>query len=241
MPAGPTPETFQGALLIRILLVEDDPMIGKTLSLSLPYRGYDLKVAQSMAEGSALINRDAFDLVLLDLQLPDGSGFDLCRGIREKDRLIPIMMVTARTDEPAVVRALSLGADDYIRKPFGLDELVARMNRLLDRKLSREHFLAYRTIRIDRTDRTVRIEDRDLHLGKKEYLILCFLVQRGGEVVTREEILDALSDGAERFDRTIDSHLSHLRKKIREIAGNRIRILPVYGVGYRLETGDDPS
>lgn len=200
-------------------------MIGKTLSLSLPYRGYDLKVAQSLAEGSALINRDAFDLVLLDVQLPDGSGFDLCRVIRERDRLIPIMMVTARTDEPAVVKALSLGADDYIRKPFGLDELAARMNRLIDRKLSREHFLGY----------------RELHLGKKEYLILSFLVQRGGEVVTREEILDALSDEAERFDRTIDSHLSHLRKKIREIAGNRIRIQPVYGVGYRLDAGEEPS
>ncbi|MHB1730637.1 MAG: response regulator transcription factor [Leptospirillum sp.] len=224
----------------QILLVEDDPMIGQTLVLSLPYRGYDLKVAESAARASALLDNMIFDLILLDVQLPDGSGFDLCRIIRDKDRLIPILMLSARTDEPSVVKGLSLGADDYIRKPFGLGELTARMDRLVGRKLLHENILSYRMITIDQSGRTVHVDGQLIHLGKREYVILSFLVKRGGEVVTREEILDALSDDAEMFDRTIDSHLSHLRKKIREIAGNRIRIQPIYGVGYRLEAGDEP-
>jgi len=223
----------------QILLVEDDPMIGQTLALSLPYRGYDLKVVENIAKASALLGVVAFDLILLDVQLPDGSGFDLCRTIRERDALIPILMLSARIDEPSVIKGLSLGADDYIRKPFGLGELTARMDRLVGRKLLHENILSYRMIKIDQSDRAVQIDGEFIHLGKKEYMILCFLVQRGGEVVTREEILDALSDDAEMFDRTIDSHLSHLRKKIREIAGNRVRIQPIYGVGYRLEAGEE--
>ena len=214
-------------------------MIGQTLALSLPYHGYDLKVAESVAKASSLIGIDAFDLILLDVQLPDGSGFDLCKIIRERDRLIPILIISARTDETSVVKGLVLGADDYIRKPFGLSELTARMDRLVERKRLRENILSYRMITIDQGDRSVQIDGQMIHLGKKEYVILCFLVQRGGEVVTREEILDALSDESDMFDRTIDSHLSHLRKKIREIAGNRVRIQPIYGVGYRLEAGDE--
>jgi len=210
-------------------------MIGQTLSLSLPYRGFDLQVATSLLEGASLIDRRSFDLILLDLQLPDGTGIDLCRKIREKNDLIPILVVSARTDEASAVKALSIGADDYIRKPFGLDELTARMNRLIERKQTRNHFLSYRGIRIDRTERMVWIDDREIHPGRKEFEILSLLVRRGGEVVTREEILDSLADQAEMFDRTIDSHLSHLRKKIRKVAGDRIRIQPVYGVGYRLE------
>jgi DNA-binding response OmpR family regulator len=221
--------------LKQLLLVEDDPMIGQTLSLSLPYRGFDLQVATSLLEGASLIDRRSFDLILLDLQLPDGTGIDLCRKIREKNDLIPILVVSARTDEASAVKALSIGADDYIRKPFGLDELTARMNRLIERKQTRNHFLSYRGIRIDRTERMVWIDDREIHPGRKEFEILSLLVRRGGEVVTREEILDSLADQAEMFDRTIDSHLSHLRKKIRKVAGDRIRIQPVYGVGYRLE------
>lgn len=214
-------------------------MIGQTLALSLPYRGYDLKVVETIEKASVLLTIVAFDLILLDVQLPDGSGFDLCRIIRDRDRLIPILMLSARTDELSVVKGLSLGADDYIRKPFGLGELTARMDRLVERKLLRENILSYRMITIDQGNRTVQIDGQVIHLGKKEYVILCFLVQRGGEVVTREEILDALSDDSEMFDRTIDSHLSHLRKKIREIAGNRVRIQPIYGVGYRLEAGEE--
>lgn len=225
----------------QILVVEDDPVIGRTLTMSLPYRGYQVHVAGTIREGRRQFESGSFDLVLLDVQLPDGTGFDLCQGIRARDEWIPILMVTARTDEPSAVMALSIGADDYIRKPFGLDELTARMDRLTNRKSGRKDLLHYRSIQIDRSKRMVWVEEKEVPLGKREFEILSILVRRGGEVVTREEILDALSDQADMFDRTIDSHLSHLRKKIREIAGSTIQIVPVYGVGYRLEAQKGPS
>ncbi len=219
----------------QVLLVEDDPVISQTLFMSLPYRGYSVESVGTVGEGWKRLSNDNYDLILLDVQLPDGTGFDLCQRIREKDSVVPILMVTARTDEPSAVKALSMGADDYIRKPFGLDELTARMNRMIERKVTRNNILSYRTIRIDRSERMVWVEGSEVPLGPREFEILSILVRRGGEVVTRDEILDALSDQSEMYDRTIDSHLSHLRKKIREVAENRIQIQPVYGVGYRLE------
>ncbi|MHB1606845.1 MAG: response regulator transcription factor, partial [Leptospirales bacterium] len=135
----------------QILVVEDDPVISRTLVMSLPYRGYEVRVAGTIQEGRRQFDSGIFDLILLDVQLPDGTGFDLCQGIRARNEWIPILMVTARTDEPSAVMALSIGADDYIRKPFGLDELTARMNRLVDRKAGLKDLLHYRSMRVDRT------------------------------------------------------------------------------------------
>lgn len=99
------------------LLVEDDPLIGQTLSLSLPYQGFSIFLADGVARAREAIENHPFDLVILDLQLPDGTGFDLCRILRAGDPLLPILIITARTDEASAVRSLSLGADDHIRKP----------------------------------------------------------------------------------------------------------------------------
>ena len=224
----------------QVLLVEDDPLIGQTLSLSLPYRGFSVFLADSVARAREAIETHPFDLVILDLQLPDGSGFDLCRILRAGDSLLPILIITARTDEASAVRSLSLGADDHIRKPFGLDELSARMDRLLARRSSREQYLSFRDLVIDLGENRAVLGGQELSLGRKEFGILSLLVQKGGEVVTREEILSLFPNSLETFDRTVDSHLSHLRKKIRAIAGDRLRIHPVYGVGYRLETVPGP-
>ncbi len=227
--------------MIHVLLVEDDPVIGHTLAMSLPYRGFHLKVATTIAEGRRLFGSEPFDLVLLDVQLPDGSGFDLCGWIREQNDWVPVLMVTARTDEPSAVQGLSGGADDYIRKPFGLDELTARMNRLIGRKASRKDHLHFRSIRLDLPERRAWIGEKEIPLGKREFDILTVLVRHSGEVVTREGILDAISDNPELFDRTIDSHLSHLRRKLKDAGGNDVHISPVYGVGYRLETAKKSS
>lgn len=227
--------------MIRVLLVEDDPVIGRTLSMSLPYRGFHLKVATTVADGKRLFESEPSDIVLLDIQLPDGSGFDLCGWIRERNDWVPVLMVTARTDESSAVQGLSRGADDYIRKPFGLDELTARMNRLIGRKASQKDLLHYRSIRIDLPERRAWVGEKEIPLGKKEFDILTVLVRHSGDVVTREGILEAVSDNPEVFDRTIDSHLSHLRKKLKDAGANDVHIAPVYGVGYRLETSKKPS
>ena len=224
----------------QILLVEDDPLIGQTLSMSLPYRGFSTVLAGSVKQAIDAIGGHSFDLVLLDLQLPDGTGFDLVRILRARHPLLPILMITARTDEASAVRSLSLGADDHIRKPFGLDELTARMDRLLERKATRDNLLFFRELVIDLAENRAFIEGQELSLGRKEFGILSLLARKGGEVVTREEILSLFPDSLETFDRTVDSHLSHLRKKIRVLAGDRLRIHPVYGVGYRLESSAGP-
>lgn len=222
--------------MINILLVEDDPVIGRALSMSLPYRGFQVTVSGTIQKGWEFFRSGSFDLALLDVQLPDGSGFELCRRIREENPDFPIVMITAKTDESSAVKGLQDGADDYVRKPFGLDELTARLNRLLGRNEAKKRFIQYRSVRIDLSERKVWVGDREIAFGKREFDILSILARHSGDVVTREEILDSIDDDADLFDRTIDSHLSHVRKKIRTAVGDGIQIVPVYGIGYRLET-----
>ena len=219
----------------EVLLVEDDPMIARTLAMSLPYRGFSVSTVQTLKEGLQSSVDRRFDIVLIDIQLPDGSGHELCRSLKEASPETPILMITARTDEKSAVHSLTLGADDHIRKPFGLDELTARMSRLLRETPAATVPISFHELTIDVARRRTQINGNEISLGRREFDILVLLARRQGEVVTRAEILDLFPDSMETFDRTVDSHLSHLRKKIRSVAGERLRIHPVYGVGYRLE------
>lgn len=221
-----------------VLLVEDDPMIAKTLQLSLRYQGFDLALAASVGEASQRLGQARFDLVMLDLGLPDGSGLDLCRRLRERDdsAALPILMLTAVTDEATAAACLDAGADDYIRKPYGLQELVARMRRLLQRgQRAREH-ASFGALAIDLPRRSALVGGAELKLGKREFEILAALVRAGGDAVTREQLLGACGHDEPVYDRTIDSHLSHLRRKLKD-AGAAVRISAIYGVGYKLEEG----
>ncbi|MCW7539190.1 response regulator transcription factor [Aquabacterium sp. A7-Y] len=218
-----------------VLLVEDDPMIAKTLVMSLRYDGFAVTVASTLQEGLQQLAAHTFELLLLDLGLPDGCGLDLCREVRRRDPDLPILVLTARTAEADAVASIEGGADDYVRKPYGQQELAARMRRLIGRRPSRTRQRAcFGDIEMDLPRHALFVQERALHLGKREYLILQLLVRAGGDVVTREQILDALECDRAIYDRTIDSHLSHLRRKLRD-AGTAVRIAAVYGVGYRLE------
>lgn len=219
----------------KILLVEDDPLIAKSLKLSLPYKGFEVSVGESCRAGLEKFSAKAFDLVLLDINLPDGNGLELCRELRKKDESIPILLLTAKTDEQTAVDGLEGGADDYVRKPYGVAELVARMKRLLERKRKDTKPFRFGPLRIDLQKRMAWAGEEPLSLGKREFEILALLIKKSGEVVTRNEILDALGEAAEIYDRTIDSHLSHLRKKLKDVGAVGVQITPVYGVGYRLE------
>jgi DNA-binding response OmpR family regulator len=221
----------------KVLLVEDDPLIARTLSMSLRYEGFELTVATTIAQAEQALAVDAFDLAMFDVGLPDGNGIDLCRALRRRDESIPILIISARTDEATAVAGIEGGADDYIRKPYGLHELTARMNRLVARRgreREERETAAFGAIRMDMQKRTATVGDAPLQLGKKEFDILLLLVRAQGDAVTREKILDMLGDSEGIYDRTIDSHLSHLRKKFKD-AGAAIRIAAVYGIGYRLE------
>ncbi len=223
----------------RVLAVEDDQAIGKTLKMSLIYKGFDVTICESYQRGFASFQSESFDLVLLDINLPDGNGLDLCRKFRKINPSIPILIITAKTDEASAVKGIEEGADDYIRKPYGVQELAARMNRLMERQRKAAAHLQFGSIRVEVQKRQVWGNEAQLNLGKREFEILLLLVKKSGDVVTRDEILQNLGEDLEIYDRTIDSHLSHLRKKMREANITNIRIVPVYGVGYRLEAVSD--
>jgi DNA-binding response OmpR family regulator len=229
----------------QVLLVEDDPVIAHTLALSLRYEGFELAIAASAAQARQALEAKRFDLVMFDVGLPDGNGLDLCRSLRERDAAVPILMLSARTDEATVVAGITGGADDYIRKPYGLAELTARMRRLLVtrgqrsataetvRDIARD-IAKFGPLSLDVARRSAAAGEVALQLGKKEYEVLLLLVRAGGDTVTREQILDSFEGNSEVYDRTIDSHLSHLRRKLKD-AGAAVRIVAVYGIGYKLE------
>lgn len=219
----------------RVLMVEDDPVIARTLQLGLAYRGFEVTPCETAREGLSVFARQRFDLVLLDVALPDGSGYDVCRRIRERDTEVPILMLTARLDEQSAVDGLEAGADDYLRKPCGLNELVARMTRLGERRVRSDDTWVLGPLRLSPQRRQTWVGESPVHLARREFDILAMLLRRPGEVVRRQDILDGLGDAGEVFDRTIDSHMSHLRRKLREAGLSEVHIAPVYGVGYRLE------
>lgn len=221
--------------MARILIVEDDPQIAKVLRLNLKLSGHETEAVTTVQDAWDILRRDHFDLMCLDIGLPDGSGIDLCEKVRSNGDEIPILFMSARTDEATVVKGITTGADDYIRKPFGMEELKARMNKIMKRFTPPSVNLSFGELAIDPAKRLVTIAGKMVNLGRKEMDILMILTRRAGDIVTRETILSALYDGADMYDRTVDSHMSHLRRKIREIAGESLRITSVYGLGYRLE------
>lgn len=221
--------------MARILIVEDDLQISRSLSLNLKYSGYETMAAASVTEAWELLKSEHFDLMCLDIGLPDGNGLDLCQKVRDDGNDIPVLFLSARTDEATVVKGINSGADDYLRKPFGIEELKVRMNKILRKFILPNNTLTFEKLTIDPLKRVVTIMDEVVTLGRKELEILILLTKKAGEIVTRENILTTLYDNADMYDRTVDSHMSHLRKKLREVAGAQLQINSVYGLGYRLE------
>ena len=219
----------------RILVVEDDPILGRGLKLSLELDGHHVNWARDLRTGSAANANEAFELVILDLGLPDGSGLSLCSSLRDAGSRIPIIILTAKTDEDSVVAGLTAGANDYVRKPFGQKELLARVRTALRAPLLREDQIRFGEVLILKGQRKVMHQEREIDLNRREFDIFALLVDRAEQVVTRDQILNALDKNGEILDRTLDSHLSHIRKKFRSAGVQTIQISSVYGVGYRLE------
>jgi DNA-binding response OmpR family regulator len=219
----------------QVLLIEDDVVIAKTLTLALRHKGYDLTTCDTVKSGRAAFEAHAFDFLLIDINLPDGNGLDLCRSLREQSQSVPILILTANVNEETAVQSLEGGADDYVRKPFGVDELVARMQRLRARKEQGVPVLRAGCLLLDPSRYRAWAHEVPLNLGHREFEILMLLIKKAGDVVSREAVLSAIGHDADIYDRTIDSHLSHLRRKLKQAAVEDVTIQPVYGVGYRLE------
>lgn len=219
----------------KILIIEDDPQITKILKLNLKLSGFDTDNATTFQEAWSKITSDHFDLLLMDIGLPDGSGLDLCQKVRESGNDVPIVFLSALTDEATVVKGIKNGADDYLRKPFGLEELKVRVNKFVRKLMPHMQTIKFGELTIDPTKRVVTLMGEMISLGRKELDILTMLARKAGDIVTRENILSSLYENADLYDRTVDSHMSHLRRKIREVAGPSLQISSVYGLGYRLE------
>jgi DNA-binding response OmpR family regulator len=223
--------------MTRVLVVEDDPAIGRLLQRSLTDRGDVVTLAPDGASGLSLVLQDRPEVVLLDLGLPDLDGRQVLRMLRAVSQ-VPVIVVTAQDDDRAVVQALDDGADDYLVKPFGSDQLAARMRAVLRRAApgaSGEAGTRIGDLEIDPGTRQVRLSGEPIELSRKEFDLLWLLASRGGEVVTKREMLAevwGLPFGG--GDRTVDVHLSWLRRKLGETAAQPRYLYTVRGVGVRL-------
>ncbi len=212
---------------VRVLIVEDDRAIGEQLVRGLRRAGCEPTAVRT---ASAALDRRDFDMVLLDLGLPDGDGMELCQRLRSRDQ-VPIIVVTARSEESERVAALDSGADDYVVKPFGFDELMARMRAVLRRSDRGPALIEHGALRVDLAARRTWVGDEEIALTPKEFEILACLGSDPGRVVGREEIFERVWD--EHWygpTKVLDVHLAALRRKL----GNPALIETVYGRGFRL-------
>lgn len=224
----------------RLLIVDDEPQIREVLEAYLQREGFDVEAAGSVAEARASIEKRRADLVVLDVTLPDGSGFDVLSELSRPGERIPTIMLTARSEETDRVVGLELGADDYVTKPFSPREVVARVRALFRRieESGKAPAQVGKTrvgdLEIDHQFYEVRVGDKPANLTATEFRILSLLAANPGEVFTRSHLLDRLNDGGEIFERTLDRHINNLRKKIEADPAHPRYVVTVYGVGYKM-------
>lgn len=227
----------------HVLVIEDDPSIRSSLVRSLGDRGHAVSSARAGLDGLQQALADDPDVVLLDLGLPDLDGHSLLTMLRAV-RQTPVIVVTARDDDPSVVRALDAGADDYVVKPFGMDQLEARMRAVLRRTGSDagEAVLEVGELTIDPASREVVLRGEQLELSRREFDLLHYLAQHAGEVVSKRDVLaDVWNQPYGGGERTVDVHLSWLRRKLGESAAHPGYLHSVRGVGIRLAAPADAS
>lgn len=222
----------------RILLVEDDPAIALGLVDSLEFEGFAVTHARTGHEGIQHARQEHPDCIILDLMLPDTNGYRVCEQIRAHDALVPILMLTARSQEADKIRGLDAGADDYVTKPFSVGELVARI-RAIFRRTTRAQLteapIRIGSASIDPAAQTMKRGREASSLSFYEVQLLKYLYERAGQVVSREELLDKVwGVEASPTNRTIDNFIVKLRKKIEPNPEKPVHILTVYGLGYKL-------
>jgi DNA-binding response OmpR family regulator len=228
----------------RILIVEDERAVARGLEYGLRAEGFDVLWAQSGQSALAMARRESPHLILLDIRLPDISGFDVCRQLRGQGRRQPILMLTARDEEVDKVLGLELGADDYLIKPFSIRELISRIRALLRRAYGElaaaapEQRLVFGPIVID-TERLLVLRDgQPVELTPIEFRLLRCLANNPGRPLSREQLIEAIwgYDSEIGSDRTIDVHVRHLRQKLEQDPANPRWLLTVRGVGYKFES-----
>ena len=221
----------------HLFFVEDDLSLINGLSFSLKKEGYAVDVARTKQEAEALWLKEKFDLVILDVSLPDGSGYDLCRQIRQTST-VPIIFLTAADEETEIIMGLDLGGDDYITKPFKLAVFLSRIHALLRRQENfspAERELASNGIRVQRLERSVYKNGELVNLTAGEYKLLCLLMENPNQVLTPEQILSKLWDCDENYvdTNTLTVYIRRLRAKIEDDPSDPKKIVTLRRLGYR--------
>ncbi len=225
---------------VKILVVEDEESFVDALTVGLEREGFDVTTAVDGQQGLTLFNEGHFDVVLLDLMLPKKSGLDVCRDIRLTSS-VPIIIVSAKSEEVDMVLMLEMGADDYVTKPYRLRELVARIRAVLRRRqdhgvLDADEVISLGNIRLDIDARRCFVNNEEIKLRKKEFALLRLLLENPGRVLTREVLIDRVWGSDYVGDtKTLDVHIKRLRTLIEDEPKNPSHISTVRGVGYRYE------
>jgi DNA-binding response OmpR family regulator len=226
----------------RLLVVEDDAAIAAPLVRALRREGYDVDLVDRGADAADRAEATTYDLVLLDLGLPDADGIDVCRRLKATRPQLPIVMVTARQEELDAVVGLDAGADDYVTKPFRLAELLARVRARLRAAPELDAVVTAQDVKVDTGARRAWRGDEELDLTNKEFELLALLVREAGHVLTRERIMEEVWDehwfGS---TKTLDVHVSWLRRKLGDDPTNSRYITTVRGIGLRFERGGNPA
>ncbi len=235
-------ETDSGAVVVTVLVVEDEPAMASLLERGLADEGYDVVTVANGVDALIAIAHNTFSAAAIDVMLPEMSGYEICRHLRNQGNLLPVLLLTARDSIDDRVRGLDSGADDYLTKPFAFAELSARIRALVrrDNAIPKPVFTVGR-LQLDVQAVRATIDGRIVPLSTKEFSLLRMLAQRGGEPATRSEILQEVWGTTRHIDPTIvDQYIRYLRKKMQHIDSG-IEITTVRGVGYSAVVTGEPT
>lgn len=228
----------------RILMIEDDARLAEMVARDLGRSGLEVTAAGTATEGFARLAREPFDLVLLDLMLPDADGLDVCRRLRASGSAVPVIMLTARGDPTDRVVGLELGADDYLGKPFDPRELLARIRAVLRRPAAVAgaalRVLRFGRLEVDADARVARVDGEERPMTAHQFNLLLAMAERAGRVLSREQLMELVrGEALEAFDRSIDVHVARIRAAIEDDPRSPRRILTVRGAGYVFARSQD--
>ena len=229
----------------NILMVEDDSTIAFAVKYAVEQEGFNLDIAENLENARKIVNSKEYDLILLDVMLPDGNGYEFLKQLREHDEDTPVIFLTACDEEVNIVMGLDIGGDDYITKPFRVRELISRINAILRRKGksqdSNKKILKFKNISIHTFEARVFKNNEEIFLTSAEYKLLLILIQNKNMVLSRAQILEKLWDVTYDFinDNTLSVYIKRLREKIEDDSSKPQYILTVRGLGYKWNGSDD--
>ena len=229
----------------NILMVEDDSTIAFAVKYAVEQEGFNLDIAENLENARKIVNSKEYDLILLDVMLPDGNGYEFLKQLREHDEDTPVIFLTACDEEVNIVMGLDIGGDDYITKPFRVRELISRINAILRRKGksqdNNKKILKFKNISIHTLEARVFKNNEEIFLTSAEYKLLLILIQNKNMVLSRAQILEKLWDVTYDFinDNTLSVYIKRLREKIEDDSSKPQYILTVRGLGYKWNGSDD--